>query len=94
MEKKFKFNFRLITSDTTISDQNVTSFKFINLGEQNVLINNQLLLQGIQVGVSPQFFDEGLSFGEKTAQQYKVVFAKTINKTNLLQLIEKIEVRD
>jgi len=94
MEKKFKFNFRLITSDTTISDQNVTSFRFINLGEQNVLINNQLLLQGIQTGVSPQFFDEGFNTGEKTAQQYKIVFAKALNKTNLIQLIEKIEVRD
>jgi len=46
------------------------------------------------VGVSPQFFDEGFNTGEKTAQQYKIVFQRQLNKTNLLQLIEKIEVRD
>lgn len=92
--RKYKFNFRLITNDTTVSDQNVTSFKFINLGEQNVTINNQLLLQGIQANTPPQYFDEGLSTGEKTAQEYKIVFSRTANKTNLLQLIERIEVQD
>lgn len=94
--KKFKYVFRLIDTDTTISDQNVTSFKFINIGKADVLINNQLLLRAVDLTtVQPNFFEENIFTNEKTAQQYKIVFIRgEVEGQGLIQVIQKIEVQD
>ena len=93
-EQKYKFEFKLIDKDTVISDQNVSSFRFINYGNTDVVINNQLLLQRVQAGLPPFSFDENLSFGEKTAQQYKIVFKNVQGFVNLVQVIQKIAVNN
>jgi len=94
--QKFKFVFRLITTDETIIDQNVMQFTFINYGvDSDVVINNQLFIPAAQAGQTPNFFSENLGSGEKTATGYKVRFVKTnINGVNRLQMIQKILVTD
>jgi hypothetical protein len=88
--QRVKFSFRLIDRDQEITSQNVISFKFINYGETNVIINGQLTLPPAQAGQTPNFFEENIGAGETTAQGYKVVFKNVPNKKNILQVIEKI----
>lgn len=93
--QKFKFVFRLITTDEVIIDQNVIQFTFINYGtDSDVVINNQLFLPAAQVGQTPNFFTENLGSGEKTATGYKVRFATKENGVNRLQMIQKVLVTD
>lgn len=92
--RKYKFEFIIITNDTYIVDQNATSYEFINKGDNNVTINNQLVL----LLKNPPFFDsykEMIYTNEKTAQGYNIVFEKRNPvSANILQVIKKIEVFD
>ena len=95
-DRKFKFEFLLITDNTPkLLDQNVIQFTFINKGSQAVLLNNQLLLRGGQAGSNTfDMFIEPVGTGEKTAQGYSIIFAELPNATKVLQVIMKIEVFD
>ena len=92
--RKFKFEFLIIKTDTYLVDQNATSYKFINKGDNNVTINNQLVLD-LKTGDVGDSYTEMIYTNEKTAQGYNIVFGKqnTIDK-NFLQVIKKIEVFD
>jgi len=96
MEKirKYKFEFQIITTDTYIVDQNATSYKFINKGDNTVTLNNQMVLQ-LKSGFFYDSYEEMIYTNEKTAQGYNIVFGhqNTIDK-NELQVIKKIEVFD
>jgi hypothetical protein len=93
--QKFKFVFRVITSDETIIDQNIIQFTFINYGvDSDVVINNQLFIPSAQAGQTPNFFSENLGAGEKTATGYKVRFVTKQNGVNRLQMIQKVLVAD
>lgn len=95
-DRKFKFEFLLITDNTPkLVDQNVIQFSFINKGTQAVYINNQLFLRGAQLVTNTfDFFTEPVSNGEKTAQSYSIIFNEVPNATKILQVIMKIEVFD
>jgi hypothetical protein len=90
--RKYKFEFQIITTDTYLVDQNVTSYKFINKGDNTATLNNQMVLQ-LKSGFFYDSYEEMIYTNEKTAQGYKIVFGKQNGiKDNLLQVIKKIEV--
>ena len=90
--RKFKFTCLNITSDCYLVDQNVWSYEFINKGENDVTLNNQLKILKKNVPFLDSY-KESIYTNEKTAQGYNIVF-DTLNspKENLLQVIMKIEV--
>lgn len=94
--QKFKFNFLLIDKDTTLVDQNVHSYRFVNIGGWPVMINNQLYLGESQGTALHNFFDENMQSGEKTAQGYTIRFIKPANPTGdpQLQVIMKMPVNN
>lgn len=95
--KKFKYIFRMISNDTIITDQNIISFKFINYGTVNVIINNQLYLPATPKSINPNFFDENMQAGEMTAMGYNVVFKEETDPDDIrrqLQCIMKVAVSD
>ena len=89
----------MISNDTIITDQNIISFKFINYGTVNVVINNQLFLpanNGIK-SIPPNYFDENMQEGQMTAMGYNVVFKEETNPDDIrrqLQCIMKVAVSD
>jgi hypothetical protein len=93
--QKFKFNFLLIDQDVRLVDQNVTEWRFINIGEQDAVINNNFLLEAPKLN---QFancvYDENMKTNQKTAQSYSVVFKKDPQTLAKIQVIQKIEVFD
>ena len=90
--RKYKFEFQIITTDTYLVDQNVTSYKFINKGDNTATLNNQMELK-LKAGYFYDSYEEMIYTNEKTAQGYKIVFGtqNTIDK-NELHVIKKIEV--
>lgn len=94
-DRKYKFNFLLIDQDVRLVDQNVIEWRFINIGEQDAVLNNNFLLEAPKVN---QFvncvYDENMKTNQKTAQSYNVVFKKLADKINKIQVIQKIEVQD
>ena len=91
---KFIFEFKIIDKDITINDQNVHSFRFVNIGETNAVINGQFILQAPQ-SANPNFiFDEDLKSGEKTGQGYKIKFANVSGKQNRIQIVMKIPLNE
>lgn len=96
-DRKYKFNFLLIDQDIRLVDQNVIEWRFINIGEVDAMLNNNLLLQGSNPNTNLfRVFDENMKTDQKTAQSYLVVFDKTANPTAVkkIQVIQKIEVFD
>ena len=93
-DKKFKFLFLIVDKDTTFTDQNVTAWKFVNIGETDCLINNQFLLQSPQSANPQCVFEESLFMNEKTANGYKLVFKNRASFIQRVQVIQKIEVPD
>ena len=94
-DRKYKFEFLLIDSDMKIEDQNVNQFTFINIGETDVFINNQLYLEHRKLNAQTYSdFKEDIHTGQKTAQSYFIRFVKSGTKKNALQIIQKIEVLD
>lgn len=94
-DRKYKFEFLLIDRDTKIEDQNVIQFTFINLGQTDVYINNQLYLEFRKPNNQTYSeFKEDIHTGQKTAQSYFIRFVKNDDKKNALQVIQKIEVFD
>lgn len=92
-DRKFKFVFRIITTDEVIIDQNVFAFTFINYGQTDVYLNNQLLIPPAQPGQNPNSYTENLGSGEKTATGYKIKFISAIGKKQILQMIQKVLVQ-
>ena len=90
--KKFKYEFLVIDRDKKFNDQNVHSFRFVNIGETNAIINNGFQLQAPQTSNANYIFDEGIVAGEKTAQGYSVVFKSKAGFKNAVQVIMKVEV--
>lgn len=94
-DRKYKFEFLLIDRDTKIEDQNVTQFTFINLGQTDVYINNQLYLEFRKTNNQTYSeFKEDIHTGQKTAQSYFIRFVGNDDKKKALQVIQKIEVFD
>ena len=93
-EQKFKFNFLIVDRDITLTDQNVHSYRFVNIGGWPVLINNQLYLGESQGTALHNFFDENMQAGEKTAQGYQIRFIQPAQPTSgpQLQIIMKMPV--
>ena len=87
---KFKFQFRIVDRDTIFTDQNVYSWRFVNIGETNAVINNNFLLQAQQIVNSQNVFDENLPAGQQTAQGYKIKFQDKAGFKNAVQVIQKI----
>ena len=95
--QKFKYIFRMISNDTIITDQNIISFKFINYGSVNVVINNQLFLPAVGIKAVPNYFDENMQEGQMTAMGYNVVFKEETDPEDIrrqLQCIMKVAVSD
>lgn len=92
--QKFIFEFKIIDKDTTINDQNVHSFRFVNIGETNALINGQFVLQAPQSANPNYIFDEDLKSGEKTGQGYKIKFQKVSGKADRIQVVMKIPLNE
>lgn len=90
--KKFKYEFLVIDRDKKFNDQNVHSWRFVNIGETNAIINNSFQLQAPQTVNANYIFDEGIVAGEKTAQGYSIVFKNVATKKNAVQVIMKVEV--
>lgn len=86
----FKFQFLIIDTDHTFTDQNVYAWKFVNIGETNAILNNNFLLQAQQVVNSQNVWDEQLASGQKTSQGYKIKFQNKAGFKNSVQVIQKI----
>lgn len=93
--RKFKFKFLIITEDTTLIDQNVTSWTFTNIGKTPAIINNGFFLAPQTNFAYPNaIYSENLGTNEKTAQGYKIVFYSGNPEDRKIQVVMKIEVRD
>lgn len=88
--ESFKFQFLIIDTDQTLTDQNVYAWKFVNIGETNAILNNNFLLQAQQVVNSQNVWDEQLASGQKTSQGYKIKFQNKAGFKNSVQVIQKI----
>lgn len=97
-DRKFKFKFLLITDNITFVDQQVHQFSFINIGASFATINNSFLLNSPKViGYVPNnsTYTESFTSGEKTAQEYKIIFdPNSLPDERLIQVIMKIEILD
>lgn len=86
----FKYQFLIIDTDTNFTDQNIYSWRFVNIGSSSAVINNNYLLQAQQVVNTNNVFDENLPAGQKTAQGYKIKFNTKVGEVNRVQVIMKI----
>jgi len=98
-DRKFKFKFIVITEDYIFVDQQVHSYSFTNIGTAKATINNGFILNSALdptiAGFHNNVYNEPLLAGEKTAQEYKVIFDPTSRPENrAIQVIQKIEVFD
>jgi len=75
MIQAFTYSFQLYDQDIqNITDQNVYSYEFRNLGDVPVWINNQLYLPGMTVSPTMSIFNENMAENEKTKSQYSIRF--------------------
>jgi hypothetical protein len=97
-DRKFKFKFLIISDNITFVDQQVHQFSFINIGSAFATINNSFtLLSPKAIGYVPNntTYTESFASGEKTAQEYKIIFDPTSRPDErLIQVIMKIEILD
>jgi len=98
-DRKFKFRFLIVTDNYTFVDQQVHSYIFINIGSCYATINNNYKLNFQKnpaiSGIPNSTYVEPLLAGEKTAQEYKLIFDPTSQPVDrAVQVIMKIEVLD
>lgn len=91
MDKKFRFTFETIRTNTPLNDSQVVEYEFIALGINPCRINNTIT---IRAGSTLPRWKENINQNEKTGanNNYVLTFDDSDDPDNAVQVISKIMV--